>query len=509
MDAKKALSALAFIFVLSSCSTTPPSETVPTLSSGSTPASVYSYSDPVWDSALGGDGTDNAKTYGFINNAPVNMPKKEASFVKAQAAALTVNALTADRYPPSNPFFIPPDVEFTPATYRCSGTPTVLAAHPSKSTVTLPDGSSQVFVKTLVVFAGKCDGTKFTLKNPGFEHIYFLPGSFFENVSDPWVPVQPWQIPSVSYPAKSPSLEKVSFCSQDQSLLLNPQAALAFSKLCAEAQSSGINLNVVDAYRTLDEQKTAFDQATDSLGSQEAALAIEDFSDGKTCLSRHCSGLGLLVEPEDQVLAWLLEPVGCVYGSKTDANVQGCKGAVLSRVGKYGFSNPNSVRPGHLEFLLPAGAGKNGVQVGDCNPQGLSSPATISAVFRCRLEEKNIHPRVVERTVAEALVVSRCSSGWNPRSKVFNGKYFEKKHKNGKVYRNIGLFSLPYDFKGAWSPKAFLNPVDQAHQAASIWLYDRSWKRFYCATGTNPVLDVGPVLPQFGSSKLPAWAYQW
>lgn len=468
------------------------------------PAAPYEYSAPQWEKLLAGDGEFTADRYTQLAAYHPGLSATEAGEAVNTAAPVLVADLTRQGRSAWPSYWPPSPTTTTPAVVRCSDTK-VLGGSAADLPVSGPGASpGERWVKAVIAFSGTCGEVEYTAQAPGIEHVYLT------KTGNAWTPVREWLIPRVDAATWAPpedwQLAALGSCatSDDGARVLRTLAARAADQMCADAREAGVVLVVADTYRTRQEQQTLFNKAVGFYGDEETARQWVAFADDTVCLSRHCAAVALNVEPDNSALTWLQEVVGCHSQGRTVVSSTCSNGqSPVRRAQTYGFVAPVDRIPGYLEFVLPV---DDGAALSDCNPSGVGADVIVSSVFRCRLERAGVAPDQVERVVTEALVVSRCASQWNPSAQVFAGQYAHQPHpENGRLYTEAGLFALRGELTDTgWIPAPGVgDPVASAHAAANLWLATRGWEQFPCATGTDPGLPGGPVLPQYGGPPLP------
>lgn len=154
-------------------------------------------------------------------------------------------------------------------------------------------------------------------------------------------------------------------------------------------------------------------------------------------------------------------------------------------------------------------------------PASMPVPNQIGAIWWCRLEQAGIRGEERDRIVAEAVVVARCESGWNPQAVVFGGRYRDVPHPDtGLRYTAAGVFQFIDTSANHWIVGGYANvkdPIANIDGAARYFL-DRyraggrqtGWSPWACAA-VNDGFATHSVLPGFpgGPARLPDYAWQY
>ena len=335
-------------------------------------------------------------------------------------------------------------------------------------------------------------------------------GIALERASDPGTP-EPWE------------LKNFSSCGArgNTSYEARIEAVDLFERMCADAANDGVSLIINSAFRDPRHQYRLYQNAIRKYGSPAAARRWVAWSDGKSCTSRHCSGTAIDVNMagNDRARAWMHAQVGCATRSNVRLTQDSCGSGeqVVKRVQLYGMVLPMDHEPWHIEVGLATGSVE-----GTCTPPAnYSAPQTIAAVWRCRLGEAGLDQATIERTVAEAIVVAKCESGWETNAVVFGGRYLNSPHpRTGSRYSAAGLFQFIRSSANSWVDGGYANvhdPVANADGAVRYWLsgYRRggrttAWQPWACVA-VNDGFATKSVLPGFpgGPSSLPSYAHQY
>jgi hypothetical protein len=461
-----------------------------------------------WSTAIGGDEAPDASDWKALEDFSTSGLGADAAKVADLARKVVTSDLTGQGRTAFAGYWPDPATAGKPCTDL-----TVLASSPAK----LPATDGQDRAKVLVAVKGTCDPVWLDTSG-GYAAVYV----YATSTDDGWQPVREWTLPgSTTTTADGTAaaldewdLSSLGTCGDPGNAAFKARilAAEAWKVMCADAAKAKVTLKVTDAYRTPAQQGALFDEAIRFYGSEAEARRHVAFTQGQTCTSKHCAGLAIDVTA-GAGLTWLNQTVGCATTSGVTLGASSCPAGAhpVARMQRYGFAVTAAANPDHLEFTLPVTDDASTV-ASDCSPESDNVPAVVAAVFRCRLQTAGLAPDVVRQTTAEALVVSRCESGWNPAVKAFGGRYTTQKHPSyGRTYTEHGLFMLPAGLDG-WIPggkDAASSAVAGANAAASVWLAQRGWALFGCATGDGVGAGTGPVLPAYGGPALPTWTSQY
>lgn len=488
----------------------------------------WDFTTPQWDAALGGDQVLDAQAYTELEAATDPAMGAEDADVRelvrdTALADLTgsgrpaLAALTPDGIAPYWPAAPQSGQQAAP---QCTDV-TILAAAPAALPVTGSDaatlGMVSRFAKALVAFTGTCGTQTFDLANPGIRYVYAGKVG-----ADRWVPLRYWQVPyDDAFDAIPAATEPYDWelaavpadCAADVVVRARIAVADAFTQMCRAAAGEGVSLRAVSGFRTRAEQAALYAQAVEFYGSAEAAGKHVAYADAGVCTSKHCSGLAVTVADDPATVEWLTQTAGCVStdGVVTAGSSCAAGATAVPNRAVWGFAAPLATSPGYLEFTLPlASDQESSLATPNCAPAGLPVANQVAAIFRCRLAREGVVGPQAEQVVAEALVVSRCESGWNPSAAAFAGRFATTEHPaTGLRYTQQGVFMLSADVaRAGWvrgGVDARTDTVANINAAASLWLTTRSWVQFGCATGGG--FEQGPALPQYGGPALPEWAY--
>lgn len=270
------------------------------------------------------------------------------------------------------------------------------------------------------------------------------------------------------------------------------EVAAAWNQMCDDAAAAGVALDVVSSYRTPTDQARLVTAAEDSYGADNAGRYVAGTDNPDDCASRHCAGSAIDVADRNASNVWLSAAVACPDGV-LDTPAERCPDgtAPSARLVAYGFATPLPTSTHHIEYVAPLTALD---PAGACAPPSQMSVAEmVAAVFRCRLFAVGYTNDVVERAVADALVVSRCESGWNPNLASYAGRFSDDPNPIDDLnYDAAGVFPFDPATAAKWVPGgavAVRDPLANIHGAASVWLAERSFATWGCA---NRIADQPP-----------------
>lgn len=302
----------------------------------------------------------------------------------------------------------------------------------------------------------------------------------------------------------------------------------AFEQLCSAAQKQGINIRITSALRTPAQQAAVYQKALAYYKSpQVASKYVSPPGPNGSCTSADCAGLAVDVSPSSQ--GWIDSVVGCMGPhQQTSIGFTSCASGnspiVQSQL--YGFVIPMSWEPWHMVLGIPIGTPGNtspGAPVAaNCNPPSTYTvPQMIASIFGCRLSQAGIHGAQKATIIAQAEVVSKCESSWNPSAVALGGRYmYTPDPATGMRYTATGVFQFITTSAQAYVPGGFAaatNPVANIQGAATYFLAElhggnpsHPWTPWACA-GANDGFAKSSVLPGYpgGPSSLPAWAYSY
>jgi hypothetical protein len=145
-------------------------------------------------------------------------------------------------------------------------------------------------------------------------------------------------------------------------------------------------------------------------------------------------------------------------------------------------------------------------------------PHLVAAIFRCRLRRAGWAERDVRRVAAEAVVVARCESVWDPAAVVFDGRYRDTPHPNGNRYSAAGVFQFIRTTADRWVRGGYANVTNarlNIDAAAKLYLHNHrrgypGWSDWACVAA-NDGFKQGSVLPGWpgGPKRLPPWAKRY
>lgn len=324
-----------------------------------------------------------------------------------------------------------------------------------------------------------------------------------------WQPVRdvliPGQIAAESTATTPPDLVTFSSCGAVTNQDFRDRRALvvAFESMCRAAKRDGMSLKIASAYRTPEQQQEVWDRAVDVYGTEDEAAKWVAYSDGVICESRHCTGDAVSLVWTKSVANWLNATVGCIApGGTVRLSTSACEDGerVVRRGHKYGFAAPLDAQPWYLELAIPL-PGDSSCGSGSA---AASVPSSIASTFRCQVGyEAGNDP---ERVAGEALVVARCSSGFNPSARVNGGQFAESPDpETGQIDDRAGLFAMTdaqvQSFVAGGLSRRF-NAGAAADGAARLYLAEvragrNGWGPFACA-GALP--GTGEPLPDWATS---------
>lgn len=146
-------------------------------------------------------------------------------------------------------------------------------------------------------------------------------------------------------------------------------------------------------------------------------------------------------------------------------------------------------------------------------------PKVVAAIFRCHLRKAGFSEAEVGQFVAEAVVVSKCESYWDPNIVVFDGKYLHQPHpRTGYRYSAAGVFQFIRATADKWIDGGYANvkkPRLNIDAAARLFIHNRTrgfkgWEDWACAVA-NDGFKHGSVLPNYpgGPSAMPDWSWKY
>lgn len=483
-------------------------------------AAPWEFSVGQWDAALGGDTAPTSATFAALSSAHPGLSSADAGQLRALAVAVVTADLTGTDRSAWPGYWPPPATTTTRPAVQCSSVAALAASPAALPVAEGQPGSNGTYAKVLVALKGSCGTARHTLADPRVEYV------FASRSANGWAPVRMWDVPAAvdhdsSQAQNEPQdwqLKTLGPCGVIDGDRYRARTAVAdaFEAMCAAARKDNVVLVLEAGYRTRAEQAALFERAVKYYGTQEKARLWVAYADERSCESKACAGLSVGVEPDHAATSWLRTVVACSAGGSTSRLERGSScpaGATpVLRSQLYGFAAPVERIPGYLEFVLPLGDGDG--PPADCAPQGVPVPDVVASVFRCRLAQAGIAGKAADTVVAEALVVSKCSSGWNASAQLFAGRYARQPNPaDGRVYSERGVFALRGELADAGWVKGgrakLSDPVANVNAAASLWLASRGWEQFPCAVGSDPQLKVAASLPQYGGPALPEWATQY
>lgn len=471
---------------------------------------LWQVTAPAWTAALGGEEPPSGQDIENFANYTFGLPDQAQESALATTTSAAVAQLTSADI--GDPDFDGPEQPVAHSrTPRCKDT-TVLAG-----SVIGQRYEGTLWAKGAFLYAGDCSDGTYTRDNPAVEYAYA------ELVDGAWQPRRVWQTPGAdertSVFATDPGALVPTSCPPGATqVTARPVVAAAFDQLCAAAAEDGVQVTAVQGFRTRAQQEKLFDDAVAAYGSEQAAAERVSYADDSVCTSKFCQGLAVGIEPTPAATSWLTSARRCVSADggsadpvTRDGDKQCPEGTVaVTRAQEYGFATPTAQLPGYLEYVLPAGAGPGFATEADCFPYGMTTPAVIAAVFRCRLAQAGVSASQQEQAVRTGLAVAQCASGLNPQATVFDGAYAQTPDPQfGRVVPLGGLFALA-PASPSWQSGDLGDPVAAANYAAKVWLKDHSFSQFFCATGQDELLKAQAVDPRFNpDAELPPWTADW
>jgi hypothetical protein len=154
-----------------------------------------------------------------------------------------------------------------------------------------------------------------------------------------------------------------------------------------------------------------------------------------------------------------------------------------------------------------------------CRKQGEGDvPHLVAAIFRCHLRHAGWAEQDVRTVAAEAVVVARCESVWDPHAVVFDGRYRDTPHPNGNRYTASGVFQFIRRTADRWVRGGYANVTNarlNIDAAARLYLHNRrrgyaGWSDWACVAVNDGFKDAS-VLPGWpgGPERLPKWSRRY
>jgi hypothetical protein len=470
---KRPLIAIAAVVLISACASG--TDQQPGLS-----VRPVEFSTRQWDAALGGDGgVDLTRLEGLSD-----LPDAPAALAVARAVA------QADLSGTGREAYGAHFADTPPA--ACSGV-TLAAA----SAFSIGEAGAVRYAKALIAWSGSCAVAP---PSPAILDVYLADdGSGWKPVHAGSIPQEPEVAGAAEVPAWALSALECSDGAQAR-----VEVAMAWKTMCEQAAADGVTLRAEEGYRSASEQEQRFADAVEFYGSQEEARRHVAPVEG-SCSSRHCAGEALDVRMDAAASSWLRAVVGCrrVGGSMVEAaSCRPDERAVL-QMERYGFAEPRTTAPGHLEFSIAL----ESLQQDACaDAPSAQIPALVVSVFRC---VARVLGPVPAELIKEALVVSECSSSWNPAAEQFDGKYATRPNPTtNRLYEGQGLFGLPPRVVSQLVAGGdALDPWQNATAAARLYVREvqrgrQGWGFNVCATGDAAVTAVL-------GAPWPAWISMW
>ncbi|MCP4792017.1 MAG: hypothetical protein GY882_01575 [Actinomycetia bacterium] len=269
--------------------------------------------------------------------------------------------------------------------------------------------------------------------------------------------------------------------------------------MCADAEASGVELRISSGYRSPAYQMRIWEDALRAYGSaSEAARWVARPTPSGHCTSRHCAGAAIDVSSVNGAWDWMHATIGCWSVSDLRLGTSACTSAEIpvERLQIYGYVAPMSWEPWHIEIGLPA----DEVAAADCLPPShYQVPEMVAAIWRCHLLAAGIGGSTMDAVVADALLVSRCESTWDPEAVAFGGRYIDTPHPaTGQIHTATGIFSIDRATADALVEGGYANahdPVANINAAARLFLSGLDadpWAPWSCATGDDITASVLP-----------------
>ena len=462
--------------------------------------------DPIWKKAFFNNKVTSSVR--FLNTSPSNVPSPDTARTVAESVltAQLINDPTL-KAPYSNylltpivtPYGKPVGLPY-PTNNSCQAVD-VEASHPTLLAENPP------IAKVLLIWTGTCSDLvkKTTSKTmsgpeqPGLGDPNSFQASFvyllYDVNTSSWLPIRVTQLPGSAagvqdsgYHRIKPLVQSVK-CFAGQPVRLQIEAAQALKSLCSEAEINGIYIKAIGGLRSFSVQSKYYQKVVENFGVLPSI--IENPGDNNICTSRHCSGWAVDVTGPN-VATWLSKIVGCQLSSGLIIKVMSDGSCPLDQLPvpnalQWGFSQPSSTIPTHLEYSLPP---SNIRWVANCSPSPSSSVVEIvTATWRCVLGRAGLPAEEVQNIVAMAVATSRCLSGWNATA-VVNPNNFSSAS-------SAGVFLLNPEFVKKNSRGTVFSSSANSIAAAKLYLQERT-------TGLSGFSNWACA-----PSSAPQWAYRW
>jgi hypothetical protein len=270
--------------------------------------------------------------------------------------------------------------------------------------------------------------------------------------------------------------------------------------MCTAAARDGVDLRAVSALRDPAEQAERIGAAGELFADPATAERWVASSDRNGCASRHCAGAAVDVDGAE-AQRWLAETIGCLRDRALIEPVDGtCESgsSPVTRATSYGFVLPLKAQPWHLEFVWPTSAPQ---QTTCAPPLSASVPEMIGSIWRCRLGAAGFSAEQARVIAAEAVLVGKCTSGWNPGALEAGGRWRNEVDPATGVFRDgAGVFLLDSVDAEQFVPGG-VDFVRDARAnisgAAALWISGNQngdgWAPWPCASETVPSAG-GPAL---------------
>jgi hypothetical protein len=246
--------------------------------------------------------------------------------------------------------------------------------------------------------------------------------------------------------------------------------------MCADARADNVSLEIVDGWRSADEQQQRFDAAVDEVGRERAERWVLGPDEQGRCTSRHCDGTALDVAGAG-ALGWLDAPVGCSMGATVapvaaDGTCPGGSSAVPRHL-RYGFVRPYAHIPEHLQWGLPV----DDESGGGCGVVSGETASLVAARWRCELAREGVPAVDIVEAAAGAVSQARCASGLNPGALSQAGRYLDRPDpRTGVTDSRAGVHQMDRTQADRFVPGGYervLDVTNSASGAARWWLENR------------------------------------
>jgi hypothetical protein len=372
------------------------------------------------------------------------------------------------------------------------------------SVMALPEDGSTRYAKAVVLYRGACPDQ---LERQAVRVTYV----YLANTGSGWVPVRETQVPwsaneVIGGGATTPpedSLATLQGCVADtvqEPLQLLSEAAASWEVMCDDAARDGVELRAVSALRDPSEQAERSVAAGELFNDPLTAQRWVASSDRNGCASRHCAGAAVDVDGAAGQ-RWVSTITGCLGGQTLSEPVdKKCPSgsSPVTRASSYGFVLPLKAQPWHLEFVWPTSAPQ---QTTCAPPLSASVPEMIGSIWRCRIGAAGFSAERARVIAAEAVLVGKCTSGWNPGALEAGGRWRTEVDPATGIRRDgAGVFLLDSVDAQQFVPGG-VDFVRDARAnisgAAALWISGNQngdgWVPWPCAKQTAPSAG-GPAL---------------